>query len=541
MRCLLGEEWDDWCLDYYRAPGDYRIQVSALANLERLSGIYFVPERSPRLIWNYLREVGPIGVWRKVASRLQERRRNEKYMSFGTGVVVEAPVGARYPAGTRVRFLAPGFPACVERVVLPELFMTEHSAEADAEGSDASVRHLPNAEVGVDLGGLDGARSWSPYSGSGPSPEEGARIAALIPELDRALDWSAATRLEAEVPSEIRELVSSEPRRESSTTPRDPRGRRRKRAVLFGYGHYAKTNILPNVKRHIDVQAIHEVDPTQIPPDLAGAAGWDTSPHVRPGEDYEVFLIAGFHHTHAPLAVAALEQGAFAVVEKPLTVDRDQLDRLLRAMENPHAGFFGCFHKRYSPLNDYAILDLRQSPEQPIDYHCIVYEVPLPDFHWYRWQNSKSRLISNGCHWIDHFLYLNGYKEVESIELGASPAGTIHCSATLKNGAYFTMTLTEKGSPRIGLQDYVELRAGDITAQIINNSSYLAQGRTRVLRRVRVNKLGTYQDMYRTIAEGIARGEGGDSIDSVRVSGKLVLDFEDALNEREAVRAWAAR
>src|SRR5262249_57472786 len=64
---------------------------------------------------------------------------------------------------------------------------------------------------------------------------------------------------------------------------------------------------------------------------------------------------------------------------------------------------FCCFHKRYSAFNALARKDLQMQLGEPISYHCIVYEVPLPPMHWYRWPSSRSRLITNGCHWIDHF------------------------------------------------------------------------------------------------------------------------------------------
>jgi hypothetical protein len=79
------------------------------------------------------------------------------------------------------------------------------------------------------------------------------------------------------------------------------------------------------------------------------------------------------------------------------------------------------------------------------------------------------------------------------------------------------------------LQEYVELRAGQITVRMINNASYLAENRTRVLRRLHFNKMATYKLMYKTIAERIARGEEGDTIQSVRVSTQLILDLEDRL------------
>jgi predicted dehydrogenase len=151
--------------------------------------------------------------------------------------------------------------------------------------------------------------------------------------------------------------------------------------------------------------------------------------------------------------------------------------------------------------------------------------------HWYRWPNSKSRLISNGCHWIDHFLFLNDYSEVVSMKVGVAPDGTINCSATLENGAYFTMVLTDVGSQRIGLQDYVELRAGAVTVKVVNNSQYFSEDRIRVLRRTKVNKTLPYKLMYRSIAAKIADDEAGDSLTSVRVSSGLILGLERLLIE----------
>jgi predicted dehydrogenase len=526
MRYLLGDQWSDSFLDYYCGPDAYRIQVSAFANLEQLTGIYFVPPRSARLLWNYVREVGIVGVWRKVVSRLQEKNRNEKFASFGIGEISQSPSGGGYAVGDKVAFFAAGFPACVERIVVPDMFIVGMPSEDEIPGRSGVIRHLSRCDTIRPQGDWwKRVIGWTPYAGYEPEDRDKHALQAYLGDLVRKVDWSSARELGVDPASETREVAAF-----AASTPRaGTRATRKKRGVLFGYGHYAKTNILPNIHRHIEVAAIHEVDPTQTPEVSQRELRWDTAPVPRDDADYDVYLIAGYHNTHAPLAVAALERGAYAVSEKPIAVDEEQLDALLAAMEKSKGGYFGCFHKRYTQMNDYAITDLRQPVEAPIDYHCIVYEVPLPDLHWYRWPSSKSRLVSNGFHWIDHFLYLNGFEEVRSMELGQSPSGTINCAVTLENGAYFTMALTDKGSERIGLQEYVELRAGQVTVRMINNADYLAENRTRVLRKLRFNKMATYKLMYKTIAKRIAGGEEGDTAQSVRVSTRLILDLEDRL------------
>jgi predicted dehydrogenase len=535
MRSLLRRKWVDATLDYHRGEGDYRVRVLAFANIDQLTDLYFVRPRSARLLWNYLAQIGPVGVWRKVLSRLQERVRNEKYVSFGYGEILEAPEGADHALGDRVAFFAPGFPACVERVVLPEDLMLALDEDDGRALVDDSIAHLPLGErFDSETEWWRIVRRWDSQSGEAVGESGRAAIRIGLEEVARKLDGETAEQLSIESSSQIEEFHVS---------PTAARSSSQKRTVLFGYGHYAKTNILPNVRPDLFLEAVHEVDPTQIPPDGAGIPRWDTSPVPRPDVDYDVYLIAGYHHTHAPLAVEALQRGVYAVAEKPIAVDHAQLDALLDALDGSDGAYLACFHKRYSPLNDLALHDLREPPGSPIDYYCIVYEVPLPDLHWYRWPNSKSRLVSNGCHWLDHFLYMNGFSEVADFELGRSPSDVLNCSVTLENGAYFTMVLTDNGSERIGLQDYVEMRAGEVTAKIVNNATYVAEDRDRVIRRTTINKITPYKHMYRSIASRIAAGEGGDTPQSIRVSTRLVLDLEEelVLQQRAATRERAGQ
>lgn len=521
MRTLDLGDWADSTLDYHRPPDEYRVQVTAFANVEKLEDLYFVRPRSARLVWNYLIEVGPVGVWRKISSRLDERARNEKYVSFGCGEVLEGPDAGRFEPGERVVFCAPGFPACAERIVLAEHLLAPRGDLDLPPVDERAILHLALGQVPTPaVSWWELVRGWDRNSGHVVAEDEALEIGKGLDRLTRSIDWTPADRLPVDPPSPVADVSSS-------PAPQAPADL--KQAVLFGYGHYAKTNILPHVRNRIRVDAIHEVDPTQIPSDRAGVRVWDTSPTPRRDEAHDVYLIAGYHHTHAPLAIEALRRGAYAVVEKPLAVDHAQLDDLLAAVESASRGYFGCFHKRFTPLNDLALADLQVRPGEPVDYHCIVYEVPLPELHWYRWPNSKSRLVSNGCHWIDHFLWVNGFPEVASFSVDGGPSDVVNCSVTLENGAYFTMVLTDKGSERIGVQDYVEMRSDDLTVRIVNNTKYQAEDRHRVIRRKRINKLLPYQRMYRTIADRIARDEGGDSPRSIRVSTRLVLDLEQEL------------
>jgi predicted dehydrogenase len=261
---------------------------------------------------------------------------------------------------------------------------------------------------------------------------------------------------------------------------------------------------------------------------------WDTGPGRSAGDPNRIVFIAGYHHTHADLAVDALDRGQIAVVEKPVVVDRAQLARLSRALRGTAGRFFTCFHKRYSPLNAPAIADLGAGAA-PISYHCIVYEVPLPPQHWYRWPASRTKIVSNGCHWLDHFLWLNGYAPVRRHELVLAGDGTVNVSVELDNDAFFTMVLTHRGADRIGVQDYVELRAGDRTVRIVNNARYEAETPRRILRRKRVNRMQSYTVMYASIGRAILDGTPGDTLTSLEVGATLMLDLDDALGSHSRI------
>ena len=82
--------------------------------------------------------------------------------------------------------------------------------------------------------------------------------------------------------------------------------------------------------------------------------------------------------------------------------------------------------------------------------------LPLPKLHWYSWPNSGSRLLSNGCHWIDYFLFLNAFSPVTNYSLKVAKNGDSNVFVELENKAVFTMVLTDLGSSRLGVREHIK-------------------------------------------------------------------------------------
>ncbi len=517
MRARLGKDWVEGLADPHRREHEVRIQVRGLLNLEAIEGLYPTKPRNARLVWNYLREIGPTATARKVLSRTSERHRNAKFVSCGFGRVVECPGSGKLRTGESVVFLSPAGPACTDGVVVPEGLVVAAESGAVPELAKNTLLHLA-LQPSDGAAWWVGVRGWHAEAGLNlPS----AALEILMKEAGRAVreaDWKKAQSFAAPETAPATVLPA----------PRVDRIDGRPRAALFGYGNYAKTVALPALRNHLTVDRIHEIDPTQIPLRRPAGVTWDSSPHLSE-QTHDAVIVAGYHHTHAPVAAEALRRGAAVLIEKPIATTRPQLRELLAAMREGNGSVFSGYQRRYLPFNAMAREDLGVEPGEPVSYHAVVFEVPLPALHWYRWPNSRSRLLSNGCHWLDHFLYLNEFAAVSDMQLAAAPDGSLNASVTLENGAFFTMALTDRGSRRLGVRDHVELRANGATVTIEDQSRYQAENGSRVLRRRRIPRLDAYRLMYDEIGRRIAAGEPGESAISVRRSANLVLDLEERL------------
>jgi len=290
------------------------------------------------------------------------------------------------------------------------------------------------------------------------------------------------------------------------------------------------------MKHFVNITTIHEIDPTQIW--KKSAQKWDTIPLPRDNEKYDVYFVASYNHTHAPIALHALKQGAYAVVEKPVAMDYGELEEIEKTLREVGPKIFIGFHKRYSIFNDWAFEDLNVRHGEPICYHSIVYEISQPKYFWYTWPVSRSTFLANGCHQIDHFLCLNDFSKPKDFDIKLLQDNAIEVWIELENGAVFTTTFSEKGSTRIGPRDHVELKVPGKNVRITDNISYLSEDESRVIRKRRMFKTNSYKNMYLKIGAKIANNDDGDSIESIVVSTKLMLDLEEKLQK---MKGWGDR
>jgi predicted dehydrogenase len=240
--------------------------------------------------------------------------------------------------------------------------------------------------------------------------------------------------------------------------------------------------------------------------------------------------VAGYHHTHAPLVVELLDRGVrHVVVEKPIATTTGQLQDLLDAMDrHPDARVHVAYQRRYLSFNPHLLRDLGGAP---ISMSATVFEVPLPARHWYRWPVVGNAVVSNGCHWIDHFLHLNAGSEVAHLH-AQRLASQVVLTIELDNGASASISLRHEGSPRRGVRDRCTYWRGDATATIDDLRDYQAERGYRKLRARRAHPYRSLEDMYAEFARRIALDLPGDPVDVMRRSAATTLELARLVDEQ---------
>jgi hypothetical protein len=100
------------------------------------------------------------------------------------------------------------------------------------------------------------------------------------------------------------------------------------------------------------------------------------------------------------------------------------------------------------------------------------------------------------------------------------------------------MVMTYRGSERIGPQDYVELRGNGRTVRIVNETEYWAEAKHRILRKKKVNKIHSYEQMYREIRRQIVLNGAGDTAASVKGALEVGLWLEDRDERSRLALLW---
>jgi len=250
-------------------------------------------------------------------------------------------------------------------------------------------------------------------------------------------------------------------------------GKGKIRIAIIGAGGFAKGMHLPNLQalsEDYHIQAIvsrtgHNATAT-AKQFKANYASTDYE-QVLNDKEVDAVLIATRHNLHAEMTLQALKAGKHVLVEKPLAINQDELQKIVAFYENSKTAptLLTGFNRRFSP---YArrIQEISKNRSNPmiINYRMNASYIPLD--HWVHTKEGGGRNIGEACHIYDLFTYFTDSKVIKVTAHAITPKTNYYSRhdnfvATMhfEDGSVATLTYTALGCnkyPKEQMEVYVD-------------------------------------------------------------------------------------
>ncbi len=136
--------------------------------------------------------------------------------------------------------------------------------------------------------------------------------------------------------------------------------------------------------------------------------------------DPEVYgvVITTQHNLHAEMTRMALEAGKHVFVEKPLALKCEELDVIIKAVEETEKTVTVGFNRRFSPHSEKMKSLLGDQPG-PMNIIATMNAGYIPPDVWvHNLESGGGRIIGEACHYVDLITFLTGSKVVEVSMMG---------------------------------------------------------------------------------------------------------------------------
>jgi len=237
---------------------------------------------------------------------------------------------------------------------------------------------------------------------------------------------------------------------------------------VIGAGNFARTVLLPELKKLAGVR-LHTVvtrrgasaEKTRQTFGFAHAGADEAA--VLENPDINAVLIATRHDSHAELTARALEADKAVLVEKPLGLDRQQINRVIEARNGSTAFFQVGFNRRFAPLA-VTVRDRLRGTAGPRFVLLRVNAGSMAADHWVRASDEGGgRILGEVCHFVDLARFLIGAPIASVLADTGEATGGISDDVTVTlrfaDGSLATVAYTALGDMAFG-KERIEAYAG---------------------------------------------------------------------------------
>jgi predicted dehydrogenase/threonine dehydrogenase-like Zn-dependent dehydrogenase len=247
--------------------------------------------------------------------------------------------------------------------------------------------------------------------------------------------------------------------------------------AIIGAGGFATSTHLPNIKsqsKSFRLQAImttHGHSASNVAKQFGAKYATTDYNSILTDPDTHAVLICTRHNLHEKLVVDALKAGKHVLVEKPLAVNRNQLDSVISQTQKVTGSFpllLTGFNRRFSPhiMRLKQHLTNRRNP-MIINYRMNAGYIPLD--HWVHSAEGGGRNIGEACHIYDLFTHFTEAKVATINANNIIPSNDYYSSAdnflttlTFKDGSVANLTYTSMGSKNFPKEQMEIFCDGDV-------------------------------------------------------------------------------
>jgi len=239
---------------------------------------------------------------------------------------------------------------------------------------------------------------------------------------------------------------------------------------IIGAGNYANAVFLPAVKktggvRLAGVATSSGLSAHHTARKFGFAFASSAVEDVLAKNDINVVAILTRHNSHAALSLKALRAGKHVYCEKPLAINKPELDQIARLLQQKkHSCLSVGFNRRFAPMS-VALKAFFANSAEPFFVNYRVNAGFIPPSHWlHDPEQGGGRLVGEGCHFIDFLCFLTGRRPLEISAAALPDQGKYSLDnflVTIKfeDGSLGTLSYLANGSKRFG-KEYVEVFNG---------------------------------------------------------------------------------
>lgn len=224
---------------------------------------------------------------------------------------------------------------------------------------------------------------------------------------------------------------------------------------IIGAGNFTSSTLLPNLKNlNADIKYIASsggLSSTIMAKRHNIAKSTTDYKEILVDEEVDLVIITTKHNMHAPMVLEALQAGKSVFVEKPLALNNNELDQIIKEYKSQNVTVSVGFNRRFAPISK-KMKKLLGNDNTPLNIVATMNAGFIPSDVWvHDMEVGGGRIIGEACHYIDLCSYLSGSK-VKAVcmnAMGSNPEeNTDNASILLKyeNGTNAVINYFSNGS-----------------------------------------------------------------------------------------------